>query len=153
LDHLIEQWEKKATSQDFAAVRTWERASNDPLEAEYRTDRQRIEDSGWWDLKDKTWQRVGAASAPGFANYADYQTYLRKTMLPKIPENLDPGMRIALLEVAVRADPTVKAMDAVYSVASRAWLDAHPATLSLLLKWGYKIPGKADIEALKGASE
>jgi hypothetical protein len=62
-------------------------------------------------------------------------------------------MRIALLEVGVRADPVVKAMDVANTAVNRAWLDAHPDILSLLLKWGYKIPGKNDIEALIGASE
>jgi hypothetical protein len=153
LDHLIAQWEKTATTQQFAAVRTWERASNDPLEAEYRTDRQRIEDSGWWGLKDTTWQQVRPKEYQGFATYRDYQTYLRQQLLPQIPENLDPGMRIALLEVGVRADLVVQAMDVASSAVNRAWLDANPTILSLLLKWGYKIPGKNDIEALIGASE
>jgi hypothetical protein len=153
LDHLISQWEMTATTQQFAAVRTWERASNDPLEAEHRTDRQKIEDSGWWDLKDETWQQIRPEQYQPFASYKDYQTYLRTTLLPAIPENLDPGLRVAILEVTVRADPLVKAMGAVSSKASRAWLDGHPEILNLLLKWGYKIPGKADIEALTGDNE
>ena len=154
VDANIAAWEDQATPEEYRAVREFERSVNDPWEAEFRLARQRKRDSGYDDIPEDAWESVApmllGATAEGYKNLRDYKEYLRQQILPTIPSNLEPGLRVAMLEVTVDADPVVKAVSAAETNLRRLMLDSNPWLLDLILQFGWKSPGKHDIGVLTG---
>ena len=108
-----------------------------PLYRELTTDREQIEDSGYFDRSEAVWEDVrDMALDQGYDLPDDYYAYRRQVETEK-------G------EAAVDRNPWIRIFTRRSEPFLNRWRQKHPDALALVLKWGYKDASALDAAILR----
>jgi hypothetical protein len=111
-----------------------EEQSRSPLAKELRSDRQRIGDSGWWDIQDEAWAEIQETYGGGLpANVFDYKDQLMREKAEEEGGRF-PGSSYAS---QIKGDDILSEHADLVSERRQRFLEEQAEIAALLTKWGY----------------